>query len=116
MLSNDTMELLRELFEEYKEWYFSVAEEDGVLPRSISVIDADGKQFIYLLDDTVRRNVALGVHDGVIDDARVWTVLRQARLEEVVRRLPQGLDTYVGERGMRLSGGERQRLGIARAL
>jgi ATP-binding cassette subfamily C protein len=73
-------------------------------------------QFIYLLDDTVRRNVALGVHDGVIDDERVWTVLRQARLEEVVRRLPQGLDTYVGERGMRLSGGERQRLGIARAL
>lgn len=73
-------------------------------------------QFIYLLDDSVRRNVALGMSDVLIDDDRVWAVLRHARLEDVVRRLPQGLDTSVGERGMRLSGGERQRLGIARAL
>ena len=58
MQSNDTIELLRELFEEYKEWYFSVAEEDGVLPRSISGIDADGKQFIYLLDGLTLQTMA----------------------------------------------------------
>jgi len=73
-------------------------------------------QFIYLLDDSVRRNVALGIPDKAIDDERVWEVLRQARLDDVTRRLPQGLDSAIGERGIRLSGGERQRLGIARAL
>jgi len=73
-------------------------------------------QFIYLLDDTVRRNVALGIPDCAIDDKNVWEVIRQARLDEVVKRLPKGLDSYIGERGVRLSGGERQRLGIARAL
>lgn len=60
MQTFDSMELLHELFEEYREWYFSVAEEDGVLPRSISGIDADGRQFIYLLDglslQTMARN------------------------------------------------------------
>jgi hypothetical protein len=50
MQSVDSKGLLRELFEEYSEWYFSVAEEDGVLPRSISGISADGNQFIYLID------------------------------------------------------------------
>jgi len=73
-------------------------------------------QFIYLLDDTVRRNIALGISDAEVNDGHVWEVLRQARLDEVVQRLPQGLDSYIGERGIRLSGGERQRLGIARAL
>jgi hypothetical protein len=58
MQPNDSMELLRELFEEYKEWYFSVAEEDRVLPRSISGIDADGKQFIYLLDGLTLQTMA----------------------------------------------------------
>lgn len=73
-------------------------------------------QAIYLSDDTVRRNVAFGVPDGEIDDARVWSVLALAQLAEFVERLPEGLDTRVGERGARLSGGQRQRLGIARAL
>ena len=73
-------------------------------------------QTIYLLDDSVRRNVALGLDDTDIDDAAVWHALALARIETKVRSLPQGLDTSVGERGVRLSGGERQRIGIARAL
>jgi ATP-binding cassette, subfamily B, bacterial PglK len=73
-------------------------------------------QAIYLSDDTIRRNVAFGVADDRIDDARVWSVLALAQLAELVEALPDGLDTKVGERGARLSGGQRQRLGIARAL
>jgi ATP-binding cassette, subfamily B, bacterial PglK len=73
-------------------------------------------QHIYLSDDTVRRNVAFGVADDRIDDARVWSVLAQAQLAELVESFPDGLDARVGERGARLSGGQRQRLGIARAL
>lgn len=71
-------------------------------------------QMIFMLDDTIRRNVAFGVKN--VDDDRVWAVLREAQLEEHVKSLPNGLDTEIGERGIRLSGGQRQRLGIARAL
>jgi ABC-type multidrug transport system fused ATPase/permease subunit len=73
-------------------------------------------QSIYLFDDTLRRNVALGVDDGAIDDAQVWRALADAKLDEVVRSWPEGLEARVGERGVRLSGGQRQRIGIARAL
>jgi ABC-type multidrug transport system fused ATPase/permease subunit len=73
-------------------------------------------QMIFMLDDTIRRNVAFGVHDEDVDENRVWEVLKEAQLEEFVRKLPQGLDTGIGERGIRLSGGQRQRIGIARAL
>src|SRR5262249_23213811 len=73
-------------------------------------------QSVYLLDDTVRRNVAFGLPDEVIDDERVWDSLRAAQIDGFVRALPGGLDAIVGERGDRLSGGERQRLGVARAL
>ncbi len=73
-------------------------------------------QMIFMLDDTIRRNVAFGVHDENIDEERVWEVLREAQLDEFVRELPEGLDTGIGERGIRLSGGQRQRIGIARAL
>ena len=73
-------------------------------------------QDIYLLDDTLARNVALGAEDGDIDSARLAAAIRAARLDELVAALPQGLDTLVGERGARLSGGQRQRVGIARAL
>lgn len=73
-------------------------------------------QMIFMLDDTIRRNVAFGVQEEKIDEARVWEVLREARLDEFVRTLPEGLDTGIGERGIRLSGGQRQRIGIARAL
>jgi ATP-binding cassette subfamily C protein len=73
-------------------------------------------QSIYLTDDTIRRNVAFGLPDASIDDARVWHALELAQLGEFVRGLPAGLDSAVGERGVGLSGGERQRIGIARAL
>jgi len=73
-------------------------------------------QSIYLLDDTIRRNVAFGMSDPEIRDDMVWQALRQASLEDFVQSLPLGLDTVTGERGVRLSGGQRQRVGIARAL
>ena len=73
-------------------------------------------QTVYLIDDTVRRNVAFGVPEEEIDDERVWQVLRAAQVDHLVRALPGGLSALVGEHGDRLSGGERQRLGIARAL
>ncbi|MCI9141666.1 MAG: ABC transporter ATP-binding protein [Lachnospiraceae bacterium] len=73
-------------------------------------------QMIFMLDDTIRKNVAFGVPEEKIDQARVWEVLREARLDEFVKTLPEGLDTGIGERGIRLSGGQRQRIGIARAL
>lgn len=73
-------------------------------------------QSIYLLDDSIRRNVAFGLPDEVIDDEMVWFALRLARLEDHVRELPDRLSTPIGENGGKLSGGQRQRLGIARAL
>lgn len=73
-------------------------------------------QMIFMLDDTIRRNVAFGIRDDKIDEDRVWEVLKEARLDEFVNSLPEGLDTVVGERGIRLSGGQRQRISIARAL
>lgn len=73
-------------------------------------------QNIYLTDDPVRDNVAFGVSPKDIDDKRVWEVLEEAQLKEFVESLPEGLNTSVGERGVRISGGQRQRLGIARAL
>jgi ATP-binding cassette, subfamily B, bacterial PglK len=73
-------------------------------------------QSIYLTDDTLRRNVAFGLADDAIDEAAVERAIRAAQLEVFVAGLPQGLDTVVGEHGVRLSGGQRQRIGIARAL
>jgi ABC-type multidrug transport system fused ATPase/permease subunit len=73
-------------------------------------------QTVYLIDDSVRRNVAFGVPEEEIDDERVWQALRAAQLDHLIRSRPGELDAMVGERGGRLSGGERQRLGIARAL
>lgn len=73
-------------------------------------------QTIFMIDSTIRKNVAFGYADEDIDDAKVWEALKKARLDEFVRGLPEGLDTGIGERGIRLSGGQRQRIGIARAL
>jgi ABC-type multidrug transport system fused ATPase/permease subunit len=73
-------------------------------------------QSIYLVDDSIRRNVAFGVPDESIDEAAVERALRAARLHDFVNSLPQRLDSCVGEHGVRLSGGQRQRIGIARAL
>jgi ABC-type multidrug transport system fused ATPase/permease subunit len=73
-------------------------------------------QDIYLMDDTIRRNVAFGIKDSDIDDAAVNRAIEAAQLSSFIESLPNGLDTTVGERGIRLSGGQRQRIGIARAL
>lgn len=73
-------------------------------------------QSIYLTDDTLRRNVAFGVPDEQILDLVILKALEDAQLIEFIKSLPEGLDTVVGERGVRLSGGQRQRIGIARAL
>jgi len=73
-------------------------------------------QSIFLTDDTLRRNVAFGLSNPQIDEAAVWRAIRAAQLEDFVCSLPAGIDTLVGERGVRLSGGQRQRIGIARAL
>ena len=73
-------------------------------------------QAIYLSDDTIRNNVAFGVDEKEIDEDAVVHALQQAQLFDFVESLPEGLDTFVGDRGVRLSGGQRQRIGIARAL
>ena len=73
-------------------------------------------QRIYLVDDSIRANVALGVYPDQIDDAKVWKALDDAQLGDFVRGLKNGLDTTIGEMGARISGGQRQRIGIARAL
>ncbi len=73
-------------------------------------------QQIFLMDDTIRKNVAFGIAEEDMDDAKVWQALSEAKLADFVRGLEKGLDTEVGEAGMRLSGGQRQRIGIARAL
>ena len=73
-------------------------------------------QMIFMLDDTIRKNVAFGIPEEEIDDERVMQALKEAQLDEFVKGLPDGLDTTIGERGIRLSGGQRQRIGIARAL
>ena len=73
-------------------------------------------QAVALVDGTVRENVALGLPREATDDAMVWQALERAHLAEFLRDSREGLDTVIGERGIRLSGGQRQRLGIARAL
>lgn len=73
-------------------------------------------QAVYLTDDTIRNNVAFGIYEDKIEEERIWKALEEAQLAEFVRGLDEGLDTMVGERGVRLSGGQRQRIAIARAL
>ncbi len=73
-------------------------------------------QTIFMIDSSIRKNVAFGCADEDIDDDKVWLALKEAQLDEFVKGLPDGLDTGIGERGIRLSGGQRQRIGIARAL
>lgn len=73
-------------------------------------------QQIFLLDDTIRRNIAFGIPDKQIDEQKVEAAVKAAQLEELIERLPEGIETVVGERGVLLSGGQQQRIGIARAL
>ena len=73
-------------------------------------------QSVYLMNDTLRRNVALGMNEEDVDDLLVMGALKKARLADLVKSLPNGLDTEIGERGSNMSGGQIQRIGIARAL
>jgi len=73
-------------------------------------------QSIYLIDDTIKNNIALGVQENEIIDLRINELLKQVQLEEFISNLKFGVNTKVGERGVQLSGGQRQRIGIARAL
>jgi len=105
----------------------------GLLPPTSGRVTVDGRDIAgalrswqrhigyvpqepFVLDDTLRRNVAFGVADAAIDERRVKAAVRLSQLSSVVTALPRGLDTMLGERGTRLSGGQRQRVAIARAL
>ena len=72
-------------------------------------------QMIFMLDDTIRKNVAFGVPEDKIDEDRLWEVLKEAQLDEFIKTLPEGLETGIGERGIRLSGGQRQALALLMA-
>ena len=85
-------------------------------PRSWQNLIGYIPQSIFLIDDTIERNIAFGVPDRLIDRARVEQAVKAAQLEELIEQMPEGMNTMVGERGIRLSGGQRQRIGIARAL
>ena len=89
-----------------------LAGREHLWQRQIGYVPQD----VYLLDDSLRRNIAFGIPDGAIDEQRIARAVSQARLDEVIAALPQGLDTVIGEQGLRLSGGQRQRVAIARAL
>ncbi len=89
------------IFDNYAAWLAKI----GYIPQSI-----------YLIDESIRDNIAFGIDADKIDDKRIWEVLEEAQLREFVEQLPEGLDTTIGDRGVRISGGQRQRLGIARAL
>lgn len=88
----------------------------GLIGDQLSKIIGFVPQSIYLTDDTIRRNIAFGIDEKKIDDRMVWNALEKAQMKSFISELPDGLDTFIGERGMRLSGGQRQRLAIARAL
>ena len=73
-------------------------------------------QDIYLLDGTIRENISFGISPNSIDEKKIQKAVEKAQLSDFANSLPEGLNTIVGERGVRLSGGQRQRIGIARAL
>lgn len=89
------------IFSNYESWLSQI----GYIPQSI-----------YLIDESIRDNIAFGIDECEIDDARIREVAAEAQLLEFIDSLPEGLDTKIGDRGVRLSGGQRQRIGIARAL
>ena len=89
------------VMDNYSEWLSHI----GYIPQAI-----------FIFDDDRKSNVAFGVSKEEQNEEKVWKALREAQLEEFVRTLPEGINTQIGERGMRLSGGQRQRIGIARAL
>lgn len=89
-----------------------IAEDIGGWQKTLGVVP----QSVFLIDDTLRKNIAFGIEDTEIDEAAVREAVELAQLDGYIAALPEGLDTVVGERGVRISGGERQRIAIARAL
>lgn len=90
-----------DIWSDIKGWHMNI----GYIPQTI-----------YLMDDTIRNNIAFGVVEDKIDEKAIERALKEAQLDEFVASLPEGLDTVIGEKGVKLSGGQRQRIGIARAL
>ena len=90
-----------DIFSNYDSWLAQI----GYIPQSI-----------YLIDESIRENIAFGIDADKVSEERIWEILKEAQLDEFIRSLPEGLDTRIGDRGVRLSGGQRQRIGIARAL
>lgn len=105
----------------------------GLLPPTKGVIKVDGQdirtklsywqanigyipQFIYLSDDTIKNNIAFGLEENEIDEEKLNNAAKAAQLDRLIRNLPDGFNSIIGERGIMLSGGQRQRIGIARAL
>ena len=89
------------IFDNYESWLSHI----GYIPQAI-----------FLTDETIRENIAFGVDKDEIDEKRIWEVLEEAQMKKFVEQLPEGLETTIGDRGVRLSGGQRQRIGIARAM
>lgn len=100
-LNGDVLVDKENIRDNYSEWLAHI----GYIP-----------QMIFMLDDSIRSNVAFGFSEKEISDAQVWKALKESELESFVKGLPNGINTEIGERGVRLSGGQRQRIGIARAL
>ena len=90
-----------DIFKNYESWLSQI----GYIPQTI-----------YLIDESIRENIAFGIDADKIDEDRIWEALEEAQLADFVRSLPEGLDAKIGDRGVRISGGQRQRIGIARAL
>lgn len=91
----------KNVFEHVKFWHKKI----GYIP-----------QMIFLMNDSLRNNIAFGIKEEDINDKKIWEALRAAQLDKFVESLPEGLDTQIGDAGVKLSGGQRQRIGIARAL
>lgn len=91
----------KSIYQDLKAWQHLV----GYIPQSI-----------FLIDDTIERNIAFGIPDDLIDNMKLQEAIKFSQLDDFIRDLPYGINTQVGERGVRLSGGQRQRIGIARAI
>lgn len=93
---------------------------DGVdifsIPKSWAKMIGYVPQSVYLMDDTIKKNIAFGIPENEVDEKKIWEALDQAQLGDFVRQLHMGIETHVGERGIKFSGGQRQRVAIARAL
>ena len=90
----------------------NIVEDTRAWQRNLGMVP----QTVFLIDNSLRRNIAFGIADADINEAAIEEAVRLAQLNEFIASLPEGLDTVVGERGVRISGGERQRIAIARAL